>query len=37
MPLGNGRLGLGVWEQDGYTAQLNREDTLPKRYPRHTL
>jgi hypothetical protein len=31
MPLGNGRLGLGVWGQDGYTAQLNREDTLPKR------
>lgn len=31
MPLGNGRLGIGVWEQDGYTAQLNRGDTLPKR------
>lgn len=31
MPLGNGRLGLGVWAQDGYTAQLNREDTFPKR------
>jgi alpha-L-fucosidase 2 len=31
MPLGNGRLGIGVWSQDGYTAQLNRQDTLPKR------
>lgn len=31
MPLGNGRLGIGVWAQDGYTAQLNREDTMPKR------
>ncbi|QNI36046.1 glycosyl hydrolase family 95 catalytic domain-containing protein [Edaphobacter albus] len=31
MPLGNGRLGLGVWSQDGYTAQLNRGDTWPSR------
>src|SRR3981189_2772208 len=31
MPLGNGRLGIGVWSQDGYTAQMNRQDTLPKR------
>lgn len=31
MPLGNGRLGLGVWAQDGYTAQLNRGDTFPHR------
>lgn len=31
MPLGNGRLGLGVWSQDGYTAQVNREDTWPHR------
>ena len=31
MPLGNGRLGLGVWAQDGYTAQLNRGDTFPLR------
>jgi alpha-L-fucosidase 2 len=31
MPLGNGRLGLGVWAQDGYTAQLNRADTFPHR------
>jgi len=31
MPLGNGRLGLSVWAQDGYTAQLNRGDTFPSR------
>ena len=31
MPLGNGRLGLAVWAQDGYTAQLNRGDTFPLR------
>jgi len=31
MPLGNGRLGLAVWAQDGYTAQLNRGDTFPSR------
>jgi len=31
MPLGNGRLGLGVWAQECYTAQLNRQDTLPQR------
>ncbi|RRA47141.1 DUF5703 domain-containing protein [Acidipila sp. EB88] len=31
MPLGNGRLGLGVWSENGYTAQLNREDTWPFR------
>lgn len=31
MPLGNGRLGLGVWAEDGYTAQLNRGDTWPFR------
>lgn len=31
MPLGNGRLGLGVWSQDGFTAQLNRSDTFPLR------
>jgi alpha-L-fucosidase 2 len=31
MPLGNGRLGLAVWSEDGYTAQLNREDTWPQR------
>lgn len=31
MPLGNGRLGVAVWSQDGFTAQLNRADTLPLR------
>ena len=31
MPLGNGRLGLAVWAEDGYTAQLNRGDTFPYR------
>lgn len=31
MPLGNGRLGIGIWAQDGFTAQLNRGDTLPAR------
>lgn len=28
MPLGNGRLGVAVWAQDGFTAQLNRGDTF---------
>jgi alpha-L-fucosidase 2 len=32
LPLGNGRLGIAVWSQDGFTAQLNRVDTLPRRY-----
>ena len=31
MPLGNGRLGVAVWSEDGFTAQLNRADTLPDR------
>lgn len=31
MPLGNGRLGVAVWAEDGLTAQLNRADTLPAR------
>jgi len=31
MPLGNGRLGVAVWAGDGFTAQLNRADTLPDR------
>ncbi len=31
MPLGNGRLGVAVWSADGFTAQLNREDTMPDR------
>ena len=29
MPLGNGRLGVAVWSENGLTAQLNRADTLP--------
>jgi alpha-L-fucosidase 2 len=31
MPLGNGRLGVAVWSAGGFTAQLNRGDTLPHR------
>src|SRR5271156_5355891 len=31
MPMGNGRLGIAVWAADGFTAQLNRADTLPHR------
>ncbi len=31
MPMGNGRLGIAVWSADGFTAQLNRADTLPHR------
>lgn len=31
MPLGNGSLGVAVWSADGFTAQLNRADTLPDR------
>jgi hypothetical protein len=31
MPLGNGGLGVGVWDADGLTAQLNRADTMPDR------
>lgn len=31
MPLGNGRLGLAVWSEDGLTLQLNRADTWPDR------
>jgi alpha-L-fucosidase 2 len=31
MPLGNGRLGIAVWSENGLTAQLNRADTLPDR------
>jgi len=30
MPLGNGVLGAAVWAEKGYTAQLNRVDTLPE-------
>lgn len=32
MPLGNGSLGVSVWSGEGFTAQLNRADTLPDRY-----
>ena len=32
MPLGNGRLGVAVWAEGGFTAQLNRADTLPYRW-----
>ena len=31
MPLGNGRLGVAIWSQEGFTAQLNRGDTFPAR------
>ncbi len=31
MPLGNGRLGVAVWSAEGFTAQLNRNDTHPDR------
>lgn len=31
MPLGNGSLGVSVWSGEGFTAQLNRADTLPDR------
>jgi hypothetical protein len=30
-PLGNGSLGVSVWATNGFTAQLNRNDTLPHR------
>jgi hypothetical protein len=32
LPLGNGRLGVAVWSEAGFSAQLNRSDTLPRRY-----
>jgi hypothetical protein len=31
MPLGNGTLGAAVWAAGGFTAQLNRNDTMPDR------
>lgn len=31
MPMGNGSLGVSAWAADGFTAQLNRSDTLPNR------
>src|SRR5258707_11239593 len=31
MPLGNGNLGVAEWSANGFTAQLNRNDTFPAR------
>ena len=31
MPLGNGSLGVSAWAANGFTAQLNRSDTMPSR------
>lgn len=31
MPLGNGALGVAAWGANGFTAQLNRSDTMPSR------
>jgi hypothetical protein len=31
MPLGNGTLGVAAWAANGFTAQLNRSDTMPAR------
>src|SRR5262249_28820438 len=31
MPVGDGSLGAAVWAANGFTAQLNRADTLPDR------
>jgi hypothetical protein len=31
MPLGNGSLGVAEWAANGFTAQLNRNDTMPYR------
>lgn len=31
MPLGNGTLGVSVWSEGGFHAQLNRIDTMPHR------
>jgi hypothetical protein len=31
LPLGNGSLGVATWAASGFTAQLNRSDTLPDR------
>jgi hypothetical protein len=31
MPIGNGSLGAAVWAAGGFTAQLNRADTMPDR------
>ena len=31
LPLGNGSLGVAAWAANGFTAQLNRSDTMPGR------
>ncbi|MEV7326427.1 hypothetical protein [Streptomyces sp. NPDC093970] len=31
LPLGNGTLGVAAWSANGFTAQLNRGDTMPDR------
>jgi hypothetical protein len=31
MPLGNGSLGVAAWAADGFSAQLNRSDSMPNR------
>jgi hypothetical protein len=31
IPLGNGTLGVAAWAANGFTAQLNRSDTMPDR------
>jgi hypothetical protein len=31
LPLGNGSLGVAAWAANGFTAQLNRDDTFPDR------
>jgi hypothetical protein len=31
IPLGNGALGVAAWAANGFTAQLNRSDTMPSR------
>jgi len=31
LPLGNGSLGVAAWAANGFTAQLNRNDTMPYR------
>ncbi|HEX4704990.1 MAG TPA: hypothetical protein VH352_22870 [Pseudonocardiaceae bacterium] len=31
LPLGNGSLGVAAWAANGFTAQLNRSDTMPAR------
>ncbi len=31
LPLGNGSLGVATWAAGGFTAQLNRSDTMPSR------